>query len=173
MADGPSAAPPAMSAATPTTLPSTGDRTYTIKPGQTLSSIAAEVYGNSRFYVAIMRANPSINPNRLRAGTKISLPDISDVKPDTTVKTETTSRSGVELANTYKVQPGDNLYRIAKTLFGSPRQADAIYALNRELIGPDKTRLHVGMVLKLPSAQQSSRPPRANEENGTVKYVIT
>lgn len=132
-----------------------GARTYTIKSGQTLSSVAAEVYGNQRFYVAILRANPNINPNRLRAGTKITLPDISDVKPDG--KTETAVPAAVKesatvTGNTYKVQAGDNLYRISKKLFGSPKQAEAIYELNKQTIGPDKTRLRLGMVLKLPAA---------------------
>ena len=44
-------------ASSPTTQPGVlAGRTYTIKPGQTLSSIAADVYGNQRFYVAIIRA---------------------------------------------------------------------------------------------------------------------
>lgn len=59
-------------------------RQYVIKQGQTLSSIAADVYGNSRYYVSILKANPNINPNRLRPGTRIALPDISDVKPSGT-----------------------------------------------------------------------------------------
>ena len=49
-------------------------RTYTVQAGETFSSIAGSVYGNSRYYPHIMRANPSLDPTRLRAGTVINLP---------------------------------------------------------------------------------------------------
>ena len=60
-----------------------GDRTYVIQSGQTLSSIASEIYGNPRFWVAIQRENKSINPNHLRVGDKINLPDITPIRPGT------------------------------------------------------------------------------------------
>jgi nucleoid-associated protein YgaU len=128
----------------PSTQP-TGAREYTIKPGQTLSLIAAEVYGNSRFYVAIKRANPSIDPNRLKPGMRITLPDITDVKPG-----PVETAGGVSTGKTYTVQSGDTLYRISKNLYGSPKQAEAIYELNKATIGTDEGRLKLGMVLQLP-----------------------
>jgi nucleoid-associated protein YgaU len=137
-----------MAAVSPSTQP-TGSRTYTIKPGQTLSLIAAEIYGNSRFYVAIKRANPNIDANHLKPGMRITLPDISDVKPDALVKVGENG-AAVSTGKTYKVQSGDTLYRISKSLYGSGRQAEALYELNRDLIGPDKARLKLGMVLRLP-----------------------
>jgi nucleoid-associated protein YgaU len=149
---------------TPATQPVTTGRTYTIKPGQTLSSIAAEVYGNQRFYVAILRANPSVNPARLRPGMKVTLPDISDVQPkadapvlaatakETMPKESATERQTDASGHTYKVESGDNLYRIARKLYGSAKMAETIYDLNKEVIGPDKTRLKLGMVLHLPQS---------------------
>jgi len=142
----------------PATQPLSTGRTYTIKPGQTLSSVAAEVYGNQRFYVAILRANPTVNPARLKPGMKITLPDISDVQPTAAVTTPVAKETASEHAasastgHTYKVESGDNLYRISRKLFGSPKLADTIYELNKGEIGPDKTRLKLGMVLQLPSA---------------------
>jgi nucleoid-associated protein YgaU len=135
---------PAVSVA-PSTQPA-GAREYTIKPGQTLSLIAAEVYGNSRFYVAIKRANPNIDPNRLKPGMRITLPDISDVKPG-----PVETAAGVSTGKIYTVKSGDTLYRISKTLYGTPKQAEAIYELNKETIGGDEGRLKLGMVLKLPA----------------------
>jgi len=145
--------PAHVAAVSPATQP-TGARTYTIKPGQTLSIIAAEIYGNSRFYVAIKRANPTIDPNRLKPGMRITLPDISDVKPDAArdARLVKDTRAANSTGKTYTVQSGDTLYRISKNLYGSPRQADAIYELNKNLIGPDKARLKLGMVLQLPTA---------------------
>ena len=54
--------------------------------------------------------------------------------------------------HTYVVKSGDSLYRIARTVLGSGRKADALYALNKDVIGPDKSRLKLGMVLKLPES---------------------
>jgi nucleoid-associated protein YgaU len=128
----------------------TGARTYTIKSGETLSTIAAAVYGNSRFYVAIKRANPNLDPNRLKPGMQITLPDISDVKPDSARLARGTSPAATG-GKTYKVQSGDTLYRISKSLYGTGRNAQAIYNLNKDLIGPDKSKLKLGMVLRLPT----------------------
>jgi nucleoid-associated protein YgaU len=149
---------PVMAARTVDVAPSTqpsGARMYIIKPGQTLSKIAAEIYGNSRFYVAIKRANPTIDPNNLKPGMRITLPDISDVKPDAahdSARLVKDTRPVNSTGKTYTVQSGDTLYRISKNLYGSPKQADTIYELNKSLIGPDKARLKLGMVLQLPAA---------------------
>jgi nucleoid-associated protein YgaU len=141
------------------------DHLYTIKPGQTLSKIAYEVYGNSRFYVAIQRENKGLDPNHLKVGSSIKLPDITPVQPGSAVVSDDHSSPLVEVTpphvlappvmaatdgHTYTVQPGDNLYAIARKLLGSGRKADSIYALNKDLIGPDKSRLKLGMTLKLP-----------------------
>jgi nucleoid-associated protein YgaU len=146
-----------------------GDRTYVVQSGQTLSSIASEVYGNPRFWVAIVRENKSINPNRLKVGTKINLPDITPVQPGAVEEaadvetpanvverphtvTPPADRSTPTDAHTYVVKSGDSLYKIARTVLGSGHKADALYALNRVVIGADKSRLKAGMVLKLPDS---------------------
>jgi LysM repeat protein len=152
-------------------------RHYTIEQGQTLSSIAATVYGNSRYYVAIAKANPSLNPNRMRPGTRIVLPDISDVKPAAVTASADSGANvarsldssgaaggGVILASeaapptetvvagarVYAVQKGDTLYRISKRLYGTTAQAKTIYSLNQDVIGPNAAKLKLGMILRLP-----------------------
>ena len=62
---------------------------YTVKPNETLSAIAAAHYGEARYYLDIEKANPKINPNRLRPGTKIVLPDVSDEKSNGTASSAT------------------------------------------------------------------------------------
>lgn len=169
-AQSPAVIPASVTLVKPATQPAVAGRQYTIKSGQTLSSIAAEVYGNQRFYVAILRANPSVNPARLRPGMKITLPDISEVRPESSVSTaamaveEETPKpthaarthTSAAAGQTYTVASGDTLYRISKKLYGSQKQADAIYALNKETIGQDKARLKIGMVLTLPDAPTAS-----------------
>ena len=134
------------------------DHPYVIKSGQTLSSIAAEVYGNSRFWVAIQRENKGLDANHLKVGSKIVLPDISPLRPgpiatvadDVEAPAMKVTAPGKTDAHSYTIKSGDTLYGISKRLFGTGRKADALYALNKTEIGPDKSRLKLGMVLKLP-----------------------
>jgi nucleoid-associated protein YgaU len=146
------------SAAADDSVASSDGHPYVIKSGQTLSSIAAEVYGNSRFWVAIQRENKGLDANHLKVGSKIILPDITPLRPDPiamvaddveapAAKITSTAKSN---GHTYIVKSGDSLYGISKRLLGSGRKADALYALNKDEIGPDKSKLKLGMVLKLP-----------------------
>jgi nucleoid-associated protein YgaU len=144
------------------------NRVYVVQAGQTLSSIAEEIYGNPRFWVAIQRENKSINPNHLHVGDKINLPDVSIVRPvegvdpsgvavdprggsHTTTVAATVDDATPSDGHTYKVKSGDNLYKIARAELGSGRLAEELYELNKDVIGPDKARLKLGMVLKLPT----------------------
>jgi nucleoid-associated protein YgaU len=48
--------------------------TYTIVAGDTLRGIAARLYGNAQDWHAIDKANPGLDPRRLRIGQAIKLP---------------------------------------------------------------------------------------------------
>lgn len=49
-------------------------RTYTIRKGDTLWSIAQRMYGNGQKWVDIAQANQSIDPKKLAIGQQITLP---------------------------------------------------------------------------------------------------
>ena len=53
---------------------SAAPRTYTIKDGDTLWSIAQRMYGDGQRWVDIVRANPGLEPKKLRVGQEITLP---------------------------------------------------------------------------------------------------
>lgn len=129
----------------------TPTRIYVIKPNETFSSIAAAVYGNPSFYPHIQRANPGIDPARLKPGMKINVPDVSAVKP--TAITASSSSPGAapfDPNNEYRVQPNDSLYRISVKLYGKSDRMNKLYELNKETIGEDPANVKPGMVLKLP-----------------------
>jgi nucleoid-associated protein YgaU len=58
-------------------------RTYTIKPGDTFSSIAIATYGAEKHWTDIAEANPAVDPKRVRVGQVIKLPELAknEVKP--------------------------------------------------------------------------------------------
>lgn len=69
--------PPALAAAEPAmSAHAVADtmKTYKVAPKDTLSKIAAIVYGDPRAWPAIARANPGLDPRRLQPGSVIKLP---------------------------------------------------------------------------------------------------
>ncbi len=50
-------------------------RTHTVGKGETLSSISEKYFGKDKYWIAIAKMNPAINPNRLRLGQTIQMPD--------------------------------------------------------------------------------------------------
>ena len=57
--------------------PSQQERTYTVKPGDTLSKIAKEVLGNANAYMDIFNANKDqlSDPNMIKVGQKLKIPN--------------------------------------------------------------------------------------------------
>lgn len=136
--------------------------TYTVRPGDTLSSISNNVYGSPNFWSKIAQANPNVNPNRLRVGQVLVIPPESEVRGSGRAEATSGERaSGSALVRDpqreYQVVPGDSLSRISQQLYGTPNRWREIYELNRDAIGPSPTRLRVGMVLKLPAPPTVSR----------------
>jgi len=68
------AAPAAIRTAQRTVTPAAGQTVYTIAAGDRLELIARHQYGDLRLWTAIQKANPGLNPKRMRVGSKIVLP---------------------------------------------------------------------------------------------------
>jgi len=138
---------------------SAGTRTHVIAQGETFSTIARTVYGNKKYYLQIEKANPNVVPERLRPGTTIVLPElpVSGDHADHRAAHSgaIASSKAVDSDTQYVIKPNDSLYRISMHLYGTPNKVDAIYDLNKDLIGPDRGRLKLGMTLRLPLAPTS------------------
>lgn len=148
-------------------VPTPPVHSHTVQHGETFSSISKAVYGDARYYNQIAQANPKINPNRLRPGTVITIPDISQVKsgahksvasdkPGDGASAEPAAAPAakplapVDGQTQYRVVSNDSLYKISVRLYGSGEETDHLYELNKAVIGPDRAKLKLGMVLKLP-----------------------
>ena len=72
--------PPEPKPVTPAVTPPAPGGTYTIKKGDTFIKIAREVYGDPSRMKDIAAANPGVNPNKLKIGQTIVLPDVGAKK---------------------------------------------------------------------------------------------
>jgi LysM repeat protein len=111
---------------------------YVVQPGDTLSGIAARfaVRGGWPALYAANRPLIGPDPDMIRAGTVLVLP-------------------GQRAPARYRVVPGDTLAAIAAALAvrgGWP----ALYAANRQAIGPDPDLIRPGTVLTVPRAAAPS-----------------
>lgn len=113
--------------------------------GDTLSSIAARYLGSEARWEEIAKANPGVNPNSMRVGTKLRIPEGGS----STSTASAASPSSAPAANEYVVKPGDTLTGIARQTLGNA-DWEAIYEANRAAIGPNPAALKVGMRLSIP-----------------------
>jgi len=107
---------------------------YPVKPGDTLSKIAASAYGDANKYPVIFEANRDqiSDPNQIRAGQIIKIPNLKYLK-------------------TYTVQSGDTLSKIALQQYGAGQEAKymLIFAANQSLL-QDPDHILPGQTLVLP-----------------------
>lgn len=125
---------------------------YTVKVGDTLSTIAAAALGSVKHAEAIRRANPLKDLDRVKAGDVIRIPaDPTNIqgKPakDAPAPAAPAERRGEMLE--YTVQSGDTLSRIAREKYGSPTFQDLIYNANRDRLASPNS-LKEGQKLRLP-----------------------
>ncbi|MBL4810383.1 MAG: LysM peptidoglycan-binding domain-containing protein [Phycisphaerales bacterium] len=127
---------------------------HTVVQGEIMQDIAEHYFGKSSMWDVISRANPRIDPLRLRAGMALRIPldpnNIQGLVLDPNSDDSNTSRTqSAGLVVDYMVQPGDSLSRIAQNYYGSARHADFIYQSNRDTLR-SMDAIRVGQTLKLP-----------------------
>lgn len=135
---------------------------YTIEPGDTLWSIAVKFYGNGNYWRKIYEDNADTisNPDRIFAGQAILIYPLQDTlsapltNPNAAntaqlPQADNTAADSTDI-NSYVVQPGDNLWKIARKLYGRGWRWRTIYEANTDTL-PDPGQLHVGQVLIIPN----------------------
>ncbi len=140
-------------------------KTRTVKEGDTLWSIADDVYSDGKLHKKLAEYNKSRlgSGGQLRVGASILIPDknvLLGKAPETKVteapkaekqpnsiatKTEVAKKSG---KNSYVVKAGDTLGAIAKRELGSAGRWEEILEANPDL--DDENSIRAGMTLKLP-----------------------
>ena len=149
-----------------------GEKTYVVKGGDTLTSIASSQLPGKGNLKAILDANKDVlpNPNKLRVGMTLKIPGAiaaSATQPTKVEKAEATPKktdatapkdSAQDVHSDYVVQSGDTLERIARKVFNDTRKWHEIYEWNRDQL-PDPGRLHVGQTLKIKNGSGTAATP--------------
>lgn len=114
---------------------------YTVKKGDTWSSICINFYGNNAQRYSLMNANKGM---KLTAGTVITLPE----KLGKYVLIP--APSAAEGEKLYTVKRGDTLSKIAAAEYGKAREYKAIYERNADRLKNANT-IYEGQVIVLPA----------------------
>lgn len=128
---------------------------HTVREKDTMQTIAREYFGDSQSWGVIARANPFVDPQKLREGMVIRIPKDPDNIQGQVVGRDT--QPGVIEQHTpnsspvieYVVRPGDSLSRISLRIYGSSRHARFIYDSNRDVLR-SMDDISIGQLLRLP-----------------------
>lgn len=114
-----------------------------MKTEDQLRSITDKVYG----YANSLAASEGVSVDY--ALTYVA-PEVPVVQQDDSAVLDKSANNGNNKGTTYVVQPGDNLSKIAKNIYGDAGRYKDIYENNKNLVGTDPNKIKVGMVLVLP-----------------------
>ena len=128
-------------------------RFHDVRSGESLTSICRRYYGDASLLEELARFNDLANPDMLREGRRLRIPDAADLVRGRTGPSASAPadhrQASTQGPRTYTVREGDSLSEIAQRLLGSARFYQAIYESNRDVLrSPDDIR--AGMVLKIP-----------------------
>jgi len=132
------------------TAPAAGS--YTIKAGDTLSTIAGDLYKDTRKWKAIADANPGIDPSRLKVGQVIKVPSEGAMARQATTVAERASAATSSAGSTHTVAKGETLAAIAERYLGTKGAWKRLYEANKGTIGSDPAKLKVGTKLVIPAS---------------------
>jgi nucleoid-associated protein YgaU len=150
-------------------------KTYKVAAGDTFSGIAYRLYGDEARWVAIAKANPLVDPIRLKIGQELKLPDLKSDHKRSREEFENVKDSITIPATKSQivfVEPGDTLSGIAYRMYGKASLWRLIFDANRDkLRSPD--RVQVGMKLKVPPLAKLQPAAEQQVKIPAVKAVET
>jgi nucleoid-associated protein YgaU len=132
-----------------------------VASGDNLTKIAKQYFHSTgqRFIDAIARANPGIDPNRLRVNQKLQIPSEKDVPAATrgssgggtiaATVAPSSSGSAPKAGSVYTVRRGEKLQDIARRAYGSSENWHLIWLENFTTIR-DPDEVPSGTKLKIP-----------------------
>lgn len=155
------------------TTPGFGTATTAVETAPVQMKEYAVVKGDSLYKIAkthhvtvaaLKKANPNIDPDRIRVGDKINIPPVEQQSLSSTGgATGASAAGGAGEGTIYKVKAGDTLTKIART---HGTTVSALRAAN----GLKVSRLLVGQKLRIPATSRANGNDGAAQPAGTVNH---
>ncbi len=123
-----------------------GEGQYVVQKGDNLWKIAENKYKSGFRWVDIAKANNLSSPYEIEIGETLSLPQLSNEQADISTIQNKSQNSTIE-SDTYLVQKGDSLWKIAVRAFQDGYQWEKIAKANN-LVNP--SLIHPGNNLSIP-----------------------
>ncbi len=140
-----------------------GNRYYYIKKSDHAGcwTVAKKVYGDANYFWLIKKANPHIDPNRLRVGQKILIPPLpSKKKTDLKLIRSRALKAGEKW---YIVQKGDTYSDISERKYGSSKYWNLIKRANPK-VDPDRLRPGQRLIIPpFPKSTKTAQPKRTDK----------
>ena len=150
--------------------PTPSNEEYIVQAGETLADIAERKYGDQNKWTIIAKANKSVNPNKMKIGTKLVLPSAAATAPAEPVVADAPaapSAPAAGISKSYVIQAGDVLTKIAKKFYGTTSAASKIQEANPEVL-KDADFLTVGATIVLPEAPAAAPVTVSTGEPGAT-----
>lgn len=136
---------------------------HVVQPNERMQTIAAKYFSSGQDWPIIARANPFVDPQKLKVGMVLRIPKDPenlqgkvigrDTKPGVIESHTDTQAKIIE----YVVRPGDSLSVISQRIYGSSRHARFIFDSNRDKL-KSMDDISVGQLLKLPPLPDTGTP---------------
>jgi nucleoid-associated protein YgaU len=137
---------------TPSPAPAPSEKIYTVRSGDTLSSIAQSQMKSRNKWQELQKANEDVlhGSTNLKIGMKLRIPGASGSSSTTLDPAPSVAPADTGGEREYTVRSGDSLWSIAKNQLGGEKHLSALREANSDVLkGGDQ--LKVGMKLRLPS----------------------
>jgi nucleoid-associated protein YgaU len=139
-------------------------KVHVVQPGDTIAKIAKVHFATAvtKGTDAILKANPTVDPSRMRVGTRLTIPVLEGAPADMTATESTasgtptpkppsgTSATSIAPGGTYTTRKGDTLASIARRAYGRSDRWQDIWLANYDALGDDVDKPTAGIRLKIP-----------------------
>ncbi len=156
----------------PAPAPQPAKGTYTVKGGDSLYQIAAEVLGDGNRWRELYNLNRDVigaNPNLIKPGMTLRLS--GEPAPTPAPKPRPAPPAPPANGGTYTVGSGDTLSGIAQRALGDANRWRELYELNRDVIGPNPNVIQAGMTLRLPGGAAIAPSPAPSGKPVKAPYI--
>ena len=121
-----------------------------VRANESLSSICGREYGNQLLAPALAKYNGISDPNLIRRGWRLRLPDASVLGGSSNRTTPPPPSASDPRYARYTVKPGESLSEIASRLLKSTQRWRELYDLNRDVIPGEPSSVRAGITIKVP-----------------------